>query len=149
MDKDTLRKKEHMQQELNLLKKEQETKNIFKLESAEKPCLLTTSYTIKKATIDRLTTYAKIKNISRNKFIVELIKIGIDEELYKINPKMNIELVIGKPKKISLGLKIPAEYDVVLEQHRQNLENSFNGEIKFSKSQILDLLFDLLLKRFK
>lgn len=115
----------------------------------EKPVIIDRSYMIKKVTHNKLIKYAKAKGVSKNIFVVELIRIGLEEELKYINANMQLTPTIGKPKKSSLNLRIPEDYDSRLEEHKLKVESELGDDIKISKSEILELLLERLIKRIE
>lgn len=129
--------------------KSSNTHDIFNLgKKAVKVEMLERNYLIKNKTVETLTRIAKIKKVSRNELVIELIKIGIEEELGNISLDMNLSYFSSKIKKRKFNIRIPALYDEKLEKHKIKLEKESLEEIDLSKSEILDIMFDLLLKRF-
>ena len=125
------------------------THDIFNLgKKAIKVEMLERNYLIKNRTVEALTKIAKIKKVSRNELVIELIKIGIEEELENISLDMNLSYFSSKIKKRKFNIRIPASYDEKLEKHKIKLEKESPEEIDLSKSEVLDIMFDLLLKRF-
>lgn len=102
------------------------------------------SYYIKDSSFKLLSKYAKKKGMSRNSFIVRLIGIGLSKELSNIK----VSYTIAKAKKASLVLRIPLQYDQELENYKDKLIKESRGEVKFTKSEILDLLIENLLRNF-
>lgn len=125
---------------------ESDNGNIFSLTRVDKPKNIDRNYIIKQKNFDTLTKYAKIKGQSRNSFVVDLIRIGIKEELYKITPDSIV--TIGKPKKTKLNIKVPEIYDSKLDSYKEKLIKDYGDEFSISKSEILDSMLEILLNRF-
>lgn len=127
--------------------KNNDTNDFFSLKKIKKPVYIVRNYLIEKSVFDDIKKIASMKNISQSSLYVSLFKIGIEEELSNITTETCFTQNIGRTKKVNLNTKIPAEYDLAIEKHKIALEKAEPNK-KFTKSEIVNYMLKLLIKRF-
>lgn len=108
--------------------------------------LIDRNYTLSNNLINKIEDICKAQDLTKNTFIVELIKSGIEEEkiLKDINIDTQVPISILRTKKVSYKIRLPKDYDDKLQAHKDNL---CDKDKVISKSEILNILLYIMLNK--
>lgn len=104
------------------------------------------NYTISITLVKKIDKIVEEQNITKNTFIKDLIDIGIKEDIDNINIDTQIPISLLRSKKKSIKIRLPKNYDDKL-QERKELLSEETEDKAISKSEILNILLDMVLNK--